>query len=746
VLGLLLLILAQVPVAGAGAGASISGRVSDTAGQPLARIVVTLYAANHAKQADTLTDPQGRYIFTGLAAGTYAVSANNDEHVATYLRQWFGADGPADLRTPAPAPNIEIGAGEARAHVDIAMMRALAIEGRVLDQLGDPVRGVEVVVTRVDGRAPALSGATNTNDLGAYRVFGLIPGRYRVCTVGNGVGAPPPGDGSAAARACYPDVALTSQDSINIDIPTTSGAAGDPAIRSAPTPDSPDTGTIRGIVVDQASGRPLARAVVRLGFQGTSGPPADLTTSTTVEGVFSFSGLPPGPYTGFVTAAGHVLTTLTDRNRDWHLNVQTGQALQLIAGLPRAYAMTVRVADAADTPVSGVRVSVRTLDGRPVGSPFRFPTDDLGRVRLPELSPGRYIVCAEPDTSSGASDSVSQRKHDQVLRTCYPSAPDEADAQPVTLGNADLEDLEIRVVRGRTLTISGTVVDSAGAPAPRASVQFTKYMPTGMSGSSFRLRGDGTFVIANVQSGAYAIEATTDRETAFVPVRVGDDDLENVVVALRRTTTVAGRVALDDPSASLPVAAGRAPLQITARLDGERLPGSGSSVHATANSDNSFTLTGLFGTRRLDVVNAPDGWFVKAIRYGTADVIDAAVEFRDDATALEVVLSNQGATLGGTVSEVIDKRIPRARVFLFRAPPTKDDSPRLVGTILSASGNYTFGPIRSGDYSVVAVPADTPIPTSAQPDRIASLAALGERVTVTDLDRRTVDLHVVTVR
>jgi protocatechuate 3,4-dioxygenase beta subunit len=745
VLGLLLLMLAQVPVAGAAAGASIAGRVSDTAGQPLARMIVTLYAANHAKQADTLTDPQGRYSFTGLAAGTYAVSATNDDHVATYLRQWFGADGPADLRTPAPAPNIEISAGEARAHVDIAMMRALAIEGRVLDQLGDPVRRVEVLATRVDGRAPGLSGAANTNDLGAYRVFGLMPGRYRVCAVGNGPGASPPADGSAT-RACYPDVALTSQDSLNIDIPMTGGAAGDPAIRSAPTPDTPDTGAIRGIVVDQESGRPLARATVRLGFQGTSGPPADLTTSTTVEGVFSFAGLPPGPYTGFVTAAGHVLTTLTDQNRDWHLNVQKGQALQLIAGLPRAYAMTVRVADAADTPVFGVRVSVRTLDGHPGGSPFGFPTDDLGRVRLPELSPGRYIVCAEPDASPGASDLVSRRKRDQLLRTCYPSAPDEADAQPVTLGNADLEDLEIRIVRGRTLTISGTIVDSAGAPAPRASVQFTKYVPTGMSGASFGLRGDGTFVIANVQPGAYAIEATTDRETAFVPVRVEDDDLENLVVALRRTTTVAGRVALDDPSAALPVAAGRAPLQITARLDGERLPGSGSSVHTTANSDNSFTLTGLFGRRRIDVVNAPDGWFVKAIRYGTADVIDAAIEFRDDATALEVVLSNQGATLSGTVAEVIDKRIPRTRVFLFRAPPTKDDSPRLVGTIVSVSGNYTFGPIRSGDYSVVAVPADTPTPTSAQPDRIASLVALGERVTVTELDRRTVDLHVMIVR
>jgi hypothetical protein len=579
-------------------------------------------------------------------------------------------------------------------------------------------------------------------------VFGLTPGLYRVCAyVPTGQNVLRPIDGARRGPECYPDVTLTSQDSVNIELHlATDAVPADPAA-SAPMPDSANTAAIRGVVVDKDSGRPIARATVRLGFRGPAAPPGDLTAATDVTGVFWFPGLAPGSYVGFVNAPGHVLTTLIDQDRSGTLSVQKGQTLRLTSALPRAYAMVVRLVDANDTPISGVRVSVRTLDGRPAASPFGFPTDDRGRVRVPELPPAQYIVCADPDEAAIPSRHVSQRKVDRVLRTCFPSASDEADAQPVTLGNADLEDVEIRMIRGRTLSISGQLVDSAGAPAPNAIVQFTKYTSSGMNGSSFGIGADGTFVIANVQAGTYAIEATTDRETAFVPVRVDDADIENLVVAMHRTATVPGRITVEDPSIVLPATpGGRAPLQITVRLADERLAGSGSSIHATANSDNSFTLTGVFGKRRIDAGNQPSGWFVKAIRYGPTDVIDAAFEFSDDGTPLDVVLSNHGASLSGTVQDVIAHRVDRALVFLLRAPVNDADVPRVAGSVLSVSGKYSFGPLRDGDYFVVAVASGTPYPQSGEWDRVARLAAAGERVTLLDQEQRTLDLRIVGVR
>ncbi len=156
----------------------------------------------------------------------------------------------------------------------------------------------------------------------------------------------------------------------------------------------------------------------------------------------------------------------------------------------------------------------------------------------------------------------------------------------------------------------------------------------------------------------------------------------------------------------LPDATGRAPLQVSARLADERLPGDGSNRHATANSDGTFTLEGLFGRRTIAVSNVPSGWYVKAIRYGSRDVIDEPVEFKPDSDApLEIVLSNRGASVTGTVADVIDHRVARAQVWLFRAPVNKDGAPRLAGSVLTVTGNYSFGPLRDGDYLIVAVPA-----------------------------------------
>src|SRR5687767_5260185 len=52
------------------AASTLSGRVIDTAGTPLEQVRVTVLEANRS----TVTDPEGRYVITGLPTGTYAVS------------------------------------------------------------------------------------------------------------------------------------------------------------------------------------------------------------------------------------------------------------------------------------------------------------------------------------------------------------------------------------------------------------------------------------------------------------------------------------------------------------------------------------------------------------------------------------------------------------------------------------------------------------------------------------------------
>jgi len=737
---LLSAVLCQAAVDPASGRGSISGRVTDQgSGQPLSRIVVTISSADRVKQIETLTDKDGRYTFTDLAAATYTVGADNDDHVATYLPRWFGGDPPA---------KIEIGSSESRANVDIALARALAIEGRVFDPQGEPLRGVDVSITPADGQTARPRGST-TDDLGAYRVYGLRAGQYRVCgAILDGPNVP--ADGALLGKTCYPDMALTSQDSFNIDIHM-QARDGSPDTAAAPARGAygpVTTGTIRGVVSDKQTGRPIPRAIVHLGFRGGSRPPGDLTTGTNAAGVFTFSGLTPGQYDGFATAAGHVREPLTDDGYSRLFTVQRGGTLQVSVGLPRAYAITVRLIDAFDTPVAAVGLSARALDGREVLFPFQHSSDDLGRVRLPDLPPGRYLLCAEPGGSSDQSPSVVHQKRDRLLRTCYPSALTDAEAHSVVIDNTDVDGVEIRTVRGRTPSISGTIVDSSGVPAGQATVQLQKFTANSVSGTWFHIEDhNGRFQVSNLQPGAYAVVATLGDEAAFVPLRLDNDDIENLVIGMWKTAAVAGHVVGADPAAPPPTAAtDRAPLLLTARLVDDGLPGDGSSIHATPDSDGTFVLKGVFGRRRLDVQNAPPGWYVQAIRYGATDVTDRGVEFKNGGQPLDIVLSDRGATLSGTIADIVDKRVARARVFLLRAPAFEKDTPRLAGAVLSTTGSYAFGPLRAGDYVVVAVPADTPAPGLGEPDRLAALVALGEHVTVTDLEQRTVQVHITAIR
>jgi Carboxypeptidase regulatory-like domain len=61
--------------------AVISGRVSERGSdRPLPRIVVTLTKQNSSTPLETLTDEDGRYQFTDVEPGVYALSAGVDRH------------------------------------------------------------------------------------------------------------------------------------------------------------------------------------------------------------------------------------------------------------------------------------------------------------------------------------------------------------------------------------------------------------------------------------------------------------------------------------------------------------------------------------------------------------------------------------------------------------------------------------------------------------------------------------------
>jgi hypothetical protein len=277
------------------AASTISGRVTEAgSGRALPRILVTLVGADDTELAETLTDDEGRYRFTGVGAGRYAVSAGPGEHRSEHLRQWFGEKGPGRRWGRPPRHPLDVTTGRDIADVDIAMLVALGIDGRILSPWEEGMANVPVVAMRADGSL-VTDNPAYSDDLGNYRLFGLAPGRYRVCA--NPTQRVQDDDGTALpfVKTCHPsapgesaaaDVTLTSSDVSGIDVRVqrTGGR------------------TVTGTVVD-AAGIPANGAWVSV----VSGTEFSRSGHATVrDGAFSVGGLPPGAYILGATIGGQI--------------------------------------------------------------------------------------------------------------------------------------------------------------------------------------------------------------------------------------------------------------------------------------------------------------------------------------------------------------------------------------------------------------------------------------------------------
>ncbi len=184
--------------------AVVRGRVVGTDGRPVPHAVVRLtpqldIMQSRAGRADNI----GRFEFTDLAAGIFRVAAVKQGYASV------GMDQPAAAGVPALTSDrqVEIADGQAREGVDLGLARWRALEGHVLDELGDPLQGASVHVLQVRYEAGrrrlvrAGGGARTTDDLGRYRLYGLMPGQYIVsATIGGASSMDVPG----YARSYFP--------------------------------------------------------------------------------------------------------------------------------------------------------------------------------------------------------------------------------------------------------------------------------------------------------------------------------------------------------------------------------------------------------------------------------------------------------------------------------------------------------------------------------------------------------------
>jgi len=133
--------------------------------------------ATHERGAriSTTTDDNGAYLLDRLLEGAWYVTVSKGGYIAWQLGQ---------QRPFKPAPPTVLARGQ-RLAADIPLSRGGAISGRIYDAAGDAAAGVQVRAYRATieqgaRRLKAVGAADFTDDLGAFRVYGLPPGDYYV--------------------------------------------------------------------------------------------------------------------------------------------------------------------------------------------------------------------------------------------------------------------------------------------------------------------------------------------------------------------------------------------------------------------------------------------------------------------------------------------------------------------------------------------------------------------------------------
>jgi protocatechuate 3,4-dioxygenase beta subunit len=319
--------------------AVLAGQVvtDDSSSRPVRRARVTVMAGQLSVPRSTVTDDEGRFVFTGLAAGSLSLSVSKPGFVSSY----YGS------KTPGRPPGVPIALleGQRLTNVSVRLLPGSVITGRVTRERGQPAVGVSVqaaFVQMVNGQrrqsfiASAQALSAQTDDRGEYRLYGLAPGEYLI-TARAGLGFGTAGDarqmtaaelrwaeqttgrgGAAGPAASVPPAPGQTMIYSTVYFPGTADASAAATVTIGPgeersgvsftTPLVP-TARITGTIVDP-SGAPIPGAQVQLRSKRAAEGLSDiidslLTTSATsaADGSFTLSSITPGEYRLSVRAA-----------------------------------------------------------------------------------------------------------------------------------------------------------------------------------------------------------------------------------------------------------------------------------------------------------------------------------------------------------------------------------------------------------------------------------------------------------
>jgi hypothetical protein len=258
----------------------------------------------------------------------------------------------------------------------------------------------------------------------------------------------------------------------------------------------------------------------------------------------------------------------------------------------------------------------------------------------------------------------------------------------------------------RAATLTGVVLDAAARPA--ASLELVlQAVGEGLGrglGGTVRTGTDGRFVFPHLIPGQYDLHARRNvrpNEGAVVPLTLVAGARADVTVQLTRGGRMRGHVVLPEGATLNPSA-----LRINAIPVGETLI-FGTGFGGPIASDWSFDWDFLLGPRIIRAMTLPDGWYIKAVLRGDADVTDEPIAFTGAEVVdnLRVLLTREHTVVSGGATDGSGTPVTDFTAIVFAEDASRWTWwSRYVGSARSdQSGRFEVAGLPPGRYLVAAV-------------------------------------------
>lgn len=532
------------------------------------------------------------------------------------------------------------------------------------------------------------------------------------------------------------------------------------------------TGTARlaGRVIAADTGRPLKRARVSVNRSLEPGETyQDARVSriavTDENGRFTVSNLPAGKYSVSATKTGYVTMASGQRRAlrpGLPIELADGQAVTDIdLRLPRGGVITGRIRDEDGEALARATVRVMRFlyvrGERQLVSTEGDQTDDRGEYRVFGLPPGEYVVSAV----SGGSDRGPRRSLSDFgpfepedplnyAPTYYPGFTSVGEAARVTVGaGQEQTGIDFSLILVPTARVRGVISGmSPEAPGRTMVMLIQEELSGARRAPNFRapVGADSTFTIDMVPPGRYLAVATAgppaDRLYAMQSVTVSGTDVD-VALTLAPGGTVSGTVRFEGAPAT---DAERANFGVRLEPLDAIFFGPGGGTNRT-EAVGAFRASGVPPGRQILRVSPPKGWTFKSATLEGRDISEETLDVKagQAITGIEVVLSDRGAQIGGTVKA--DGDVVGSSVVIFPSESNQwlPQSRRIRIAQVDREGRYALDALPAGDYLISAI-EDVEPGEWFDPAFLQAISGGATRISLNEGARETKDLKLTTIQ